>query len=155
MQQNSVHFSVTLHFKCAMNTIMWGSLQYPSNVNYLNFEHESLRGSSNLHNNFQLNLTWKLKAISPQQNTFQKPRNQVSVFHLHKSSKYGYTSGLKNSAIKFLADHLNFVLLQCTRCLATISHHEVLSLNAHPHSVNIKTSFSQHQNCLLAQPASC
>jgi len=106
-----------------MNTIMWGSLQYLSKANYLNIEHESLRGSSNLHNNFQLHLTWKLTAISPQQNTYQKPWNQASVFHLHNSSKYGYTSGLKNSAVKFLADRPIF----CTSSVYKVSSHNITS----------------------------
>ena len=56
-----------------------GSLQYHSNVHYLHFEYERFNSSSNLHNNIPLHLTWKLTAISPQQNTFQKPWNQASV----------------------------------------------------------------------------
>jgi len=47
------------------------------------------------YNNLQLHVTWKLTAISLQQNTFQKPRNQASAFHLNCSCQYGYTSGLK------------------------------------------------------------
>jgi hypothetical protein len=51
-----------------------------------------------------MHLTWKLTAISLQQNTFQKLWNRVSVFHLNYSRKYD--SGLKTSAAKFLADLL-------------------------------------------------
>jgi hypothetical protein len=88
------------------------------------------------------------------------------VFHRNYSCKYGYTSGLKTGATKFLADdplgwgncqYLNLtilstphdflysVLLKCTRCLAIISHNEVLSLNAYPHSVDIKIGFWHNQ----------
>jgi len=54
--------------------------------------------------NVQLHVTCKLTALSLQQNTFQKPWNLVSVFHLNYSCKLGYTAGLKTSAAKFLAD---------------------------------------------------
>jgi hypothetical protein len=83
-----------------MNTIMRGNLQYPSNVNYHHFEYERLKVSSNLRKNLQLHLTWKLTAISSQQNIFQKPRNQASVFHLKYSCLYGYSSGLKKQCSK-------------------------------------------------------
>jgi hypothetical protein len=144
-------------------------------VNYLHTEHEKLKCSSNLHNNLHLHLTWKLTAISPQRNTFQKPQNQASVFYLNYSCKVTLLPPppppkKKKSAAKFLADRplcqvnchylnlttlsptppdiLYFVLCKCTRCLAKISHNEVLSLNAYPHSVDIKTGFGP-------QPASC
>jgi len=51
-----------------------------------------------------MHLAWKLNANSLQQNTFQKPWNQASVFHITYSHQYHYTSGLKTSAAKFLAD---------------------------------------------------
>jgi len=62
-----------------------------------------LKGSSNLHNNIQLHLTWKLTTISLHQKTFQKPWNLASVFHFNYSRQYDYTSGPKTSAAKFLA----------------------------------------------------
>jgi len=43
------------------------------------------------------------RAPSPQQYTLKKPWNQASTFHLNYSCKYGYTSGLKMGAAKFLA----------------------------------------------------
>jgi len=43
----------------------------------------------NLHKNLQLLLIWKLTAISPQENTFQKPWNQASVFDCNYYYKYG------------------------------------------------------------------
>ena len=125
---------------------------------------ERFKGSSSLHNNLQLHLTWKLTAISPQRNTFQKPRNQASVFYFN-DLRLHFWGGKRERAAKFPADcrlcqvnchYLNltlssphdilyFVLCKCTRCLAKISHNEVLSLNAHPHSVDIKTGFCHNQ----------
>ena len=62
-------------------------------------------GPSNLHTNLQLHLTWNVTALSLHKNTFQKPWNLASVFHLNYSCKYGYTSGPKTSTAKFLAEH--------------------------------------------------
>ena len=90
----------TIHFERAMNAIMWDSLQYPSNVNYLHSEYERLNVSSNLHNNLQLHFTCKLTAISSQQNAFQKPWNQASAFHLNDSYTYGYTSDLNKTVLQ-------------------------------------------------------
>jgi len=59
-----------------------------------------MNGSSNLYNNLQMHLTCKVRAISPQQNTFQKPQNQASAFHLNDSRKYGYTSGLNKTVLQ-------------------------------------------------------
>jgi hypothetical protein len=53
---------------------------------------------------FQLHVTWKLTALSLQENTFQKPWNLASAFHFNYSCPYDYTSGLKTCAAKFLAD---------------------------------------------------
>lgn len=95
-----------------MNAIMRHSLKYPSNVNKLHFEYENLRGSSNLHKNLQLHVTWKLTALNLQEKIFQKSWNLASVFHLNCIKifcilflKQDYTSGLKTNAAKFLSDH--------------------------------------------------
>ena len=127
-------------------------------MNYLHIEYERFKGSSSLHNNLQPHLTWKLTAISPQQNTFQKPWNQASVFYFNDFWPKKKTV-LQNSQVNchYLNlttlspphDILYFVLGKCTRCLTKISHNEVLSLNAHPHSVDIKKLASATTSLLL------
>jgi len=61
----------------------------------MHVEYESFSNSRNVNKNLELHLTWKLTAISLQEDTFQKPWNQASVFHVNFSCKFGNASDLQ------------------------------------------------------------
>jgi len=71
----------------------------------MHVEYESFSNSRNVNRNLEMHLTWKLTAIRLQKDTFQKPWNQASVFHLNYSYKSGNVSCLQAVLPKFLADH--------------------------------------------------